>query len=202
MNTKKNTVKYTVKILSDWHTNSGLSAGAAANDLISKDKEKLPFIPGKTIKGLFRDALKEIMEVQPERCSQADIDRLLGEEKEDIENNEKDSKDGKEDFGTESFFSNAVLNANEYKEITSNKLQSYLYRNITSTAMDEKGVVKGKSLRTMEVCIPLTLEGKITGVFEDDIKLLNMAMKWIRRLGSKRNRGFGRCVFEEKNKRL
>ncbi len=188
------TIYYTIRLLSDWHVSSGLSGGVNADIITLKDNNRLPYIPGKTIKGLLREALEEINEVQKEKCAKTDIERLFGEKKESGDATKKN------DFGTNSFFSNAELPQIEKKELTDNKLQACLYRNISSTTIDEQGVAKSKSLRAMEVCIPIRLEGEISGVSDEDIDLLKMAMRWIRRLGMKRNRGFGKCIFELKNK--
>ena len=92
------------------------------------------------------------------------------------------------------FFSNAEINSMEQKDIISNNLSNQLYKNIASTQIDEKGIAKKSSLRTMEVCIPVNLEGEISGE-EIDIALFEMALKWTRQLGVNRNRGLGRCKF-------
>lgn len=185
-------INYTIELLSDWHVSSGLSGGADADSIVLKDDNGLPFIPGKTIKGLLREALEDINELQEDKCSKEIINKLFGKKKED----ENVSKE--DDFGTKSFFSNAILPKNQQNEIIANNLDSYLYRNLSSTTINEKGLAKEKSLRAMEVCMPLSLEATITGVSEREEKMLKMAMKWTRRLGMKRNRGFGKCIFNLK----
>jgi len=57
----KVTIKYEIKFHTDWHCGSGLAAGAGVDALTVKDKNGLPFIPGKTIKGLVREAVEEIL---------------------------------------------------------------------------------------------------------------------------------------------
>ncbi len=42
-----------IEFFSPWHCGSGPSAGADADSLVIKDINGLPFIPGKTIKGLI-----------------------------------------------------------------------------------------------------------------------------------------------------
>lgn len=185
-------INYTIELLSDWHVSSGLSGGADADIIILKDDNNLPYIPGKTIKGLLREALEEINELQEDKCSEEIINKLFGEKKED------DTTPKEDDFGTKSFFSNAILAENQQNEIISNNLDSYLYRNLSSTTINEKGLAMEKSLRAMEVCMPLSLEATITGVSEKEDEMLKMAMKWTRRLGMKRNRGFGKCIFNLK----
>jgi CRISPR/Cas system CMR subunit Cmr4 (Cas7 group RAMP superfamily) len=50
------TIEYQIEFFSEWHCGSGLAAGADVDALVVKDKDKLPFVPGKTIKGLIREA--------------------------------------------------------------------------------------------------------------------------------------------------
>ena len=51
---------YQIQFHTDWHCGSGLAAGADLDALVVKDKEDLPFIPGKTIKGLVREAVEDM----------------------------------------------------------------------------------------------------------------------------------------------
>lgn len=58
---KEYTVTYHLKFYSEWHCGSGLGAGADVDALVVKDKNKLPYVPGKTIKGLIREAVENIL---------------------------------------------------------------------------------------------------------------------------------------------
>ncbi len=191
---------YKIIFLSDWHCGSGLSGGAEADATVIKDDRNLPYIAGKTIKGLLKEALEEIYEVKlnikekekvciDERIC---IDELLGYEIRD----KKTLKVIETKSGI-AFFSNATLSEAEQKDITP-ALSDFLYRNIASTQIKANGTAKENSLRVMEVCIPITLEGKITGIASQEQKdLLTKALKWVRHLGVNRNRGLGRCKFVE-----
>jgi CRISPR/Cas system CSM-associated protein Csm3 (group 7 of RAMP superfamily) len=165
METKK--IEYTITFLSDWHAGSGLSSGAEADAVVIKDAKNLPYLPGKTIKGLVKDALLDL-------------------------GNNSDVIDSK------LFFSNAIVEKHTEKEITE-EMSHHLYRNLASTTIDENGIAKSGSLRTMEVCIPIELEGYIDGVEGDDVKYFEKAFKYIRNLGVNRNRGLGRCQFKIKS---
>jgi CRISPR/Cas system CSM-associated protein Csm3 (group 7 of RAMP superfamily) len=180
------TINYTITFLSDWHTGSGLSSGANADAIVIKDKNNLPYIPGKTIKGLLKDALLDIYDVQPSKLNKSLFDTLFG------------SFEGKVSNASSLFFSNVEL---VEKDEISTELSDFLYRNVASTTINENGVAKDGSLRTMEVTIPITLEGYIgkeTELSAEEIDLLELAMKWTRSLGSNRNRGLGRCLIELK----
>lgn len=176
--------KYKIEILSEWHIGSGLGAGAETDAEILKDEHGLPYIPGKTIKGLLKDACHDIADVRSDIISHDDIVRIFGNY--DNESNQS--------IAGHSYFENATLDPIETAEIVGNGLQNFLFKNIASTSIDKNGIADDKSLRTMEVCMPLTVNGSID-VGEADKERLQLAAKWIRHLGINRNRGLGRCKF-------
>jgi CRISPR/Cas system CSM-associated protein Csm3 (group 7 of RAMP superfamily) len=191
METEK--INFTITFLSDWHAGSGLGSGADADAVVIKDRDNLPYVPGKTIKGLLKDALLDIKEVQPKRISKDFIDKHFGDVVKD-----ENGKVLKTIPGC-LFFSNAVLPVEERNEAMG-AVSQFLYRNIASTSIDNtSGVAKKSSLRTMEVCIPLSIEGYIAGIDKDVIPTLEMGLKMVRHLGANRNRGLGRCTIEIKN---
>jgi CRISPR/Cas system CSM-associated protein Csm3 (group 7 of RAMP superfamily) len=186
METKK--IEYTITFLSDWHAGSGLSSGAEADAVVIKDSNNLPYLPGKTIKGLVKDALKDIGNINEET-----INLLMGYEIKDSNNKTIST------FPGTLFFSNAALEKQTEEEITKD-MSHHLYRKIASTTIDENGIAKSGSLRTMEVCIPIELEGYVDGIQENEIKQLEKAFKYTRHIGVNRNRGLGRCQFKIKSK--
>jgi CRISPR/Cas system CSM-associated protein Csm3 (group 7 of RAMP superfamily) len=178
--------KYTITFLSDWQAGSGLSSGADADSVVIKDKNNLPYMPGKTIKGLLKDAFMDLHEVQPNVFKKETIDNYFGSETE------------KESFKGNLFFSNAVLSNDEQNEISA-EMTDFLYKNIASTKIQNNRVAAKSSLRTMEVCIPVVLHGEIKGINNEDVEIFAKALKYLRHLCSNRNRGLGRCTIELKN---
>jgi len=177
-------ITYKIKFFSDWHCGSGLGAGAETDAEVIKDSTGLSYVPGKTIKGLLKDACQEISDVQNEKISQEIITSIFGfgeENNSSIKGN--------------AFFSNAKLPKVETGEIISNNLQQHLFRNIASTAIGENGIAQKNSLRVMEVSIPITLEGSIEVENDEQKEAILLALKWVRHLGTNRNRGLGRCQF-------
>jgi len=179
--------KYTLHFLSDWSCGSGLDAGVESDVIPIKDVRGLPFVPGKTIKGVLREATEEINEVRGNQYTSR-IETLFGKG--------ADARDeGAQQGGA--FFSDVVLPQTVAEEIYSNKLQGQLFRRISFTAIQPDGIAKPHTLRTFEFCMPLTLEGHIllycdSAEVED---LLRQAFKWVRYIGIGKNRGFGRCVI-------
>lgn len=180
-------LNYQIKMLSDWHIGSGLDAGVNADMLVLKNEHQLPFIPGKTIKGLLRDALTDMKDVG--QLDETWMNKVLG--KPSSNNQHDNTKQGT------AFFSDATLIAQEEKEIKLNALQDYLYRHLASTAIDKRGIAKQGSLRVMEVCIPVELNGYIDDISSADIDYFVKAFKWLRHLGVGRNRGLGRCQISK-----
>ncbi len=184
------TINYTITFYSPWHCGSGLSAGADVDALVVKDRNKMPFVPGKTLKGLIREAFENyicMVDVSEEVFELAE--KTFGKRSDNTNNNETT-------MGS-AHFSNAVLCAKEYKAITQGNMQKYLYNKLTTTAIDENGVAKDHSLRSEEVVVPCTLHATITGVPEAIHEILIKSLGLIKRLGQKRNRGLGRCDIKE-----
>lgn len=199
-------IPYKVEFFTDWHCGSGLAAGADVDALVVKDRDGLPFIPGKTVKGLLREALEDIVRFRYSanedmyRKYMSWIRKYFGYF------DGKPSSDGSRSEMTKgtAFFANAELPEPVGKAIVSDNLQSYLYRTLASTAIDEHGIAKDHSLRRIEVTVPCTLEGYILSNHEDKdmvdlvkdgLKFIKDGLKYIRRLGQNRNRGLGRCLF-------
>lgn len=166
------TLRYKLKFYDYWHIGSGLSAGARLDSTVIKD-DGLPYVAGKIIKGLAREMAE-----------------LLGED--DFV---------KECFGVEGagmgkcYFSNAVIEQETAKQIISNRLQDNLYDIIASTKIGENGIAEDKSLREIEVVVPLTLCGEIRDVPDERAEKMTKSIKMIKRMGLNRNRGLGRCEF-------
>ena len=61
--------------------------------------------------------------------------------------------------------------------------------------VDKNGIAVDKSLRDIEVVLPISLKGTIENVDEKFAKELERSLKMIKRMGLNRNRGLGRCEF-------
>lgn len=172
---------YIIEFFSDWHCGSGLSAGADVDLLTVKDAAGMPFVPGKTIKGLVSEAVDNYCQ-------------FTGKEYETRKT---------ELFGSEGevkgrlFFSNAVIEPEQYERIFNSGTQEFLFRSVASTAIDNNGIAVDHSLRKIQVTVPVFLEGDVYGLDEADSEVIENAMKLIKRLGVNRNRGLGRCRFKD-----
>ena len=196
------TIKYTITFFSEWHTGSGLTSGSDLDALVIKDKKKLPFIPGRTLKGLLREAAEELVKLK--HCDEKFMKTVFGEPTSQPE--AKTEVNDSEQLGVtqrgECFFSNAKLSDELYKASVENNLASFYYRAMSSTAINgESGVAKKHSLRKMQTTIPCVLEAEIINADEIYKDQIAACFKWVKRLGQNRNRGLGRCQFEMTNEK-
>ncbi|WP_125716173.1 RAMP superfamily CRISPR-associated protein [Pseudoalteromonas rubra] len=187
---------------SDWHIGSGEQGGSYADALAIKCPQGLPYIPGKSVKGLLREAFRVAaihhwFDTQDNKeLGEHLLHCLFGHE------------------GTQAEFSqgalqltNATLSAQEQCAIRQQpEFRQHLFRVINSTAIGQYGVAKNGSLRAMEVAVPMTLGAQIAlnrqhGNYQRLLALLdNEQAIWtslektlvlIQNLGAKRQRGFG-----------
>jgi CRISPR/Cas system CSM-associated protein Csm3 (group 7 of RAMP superfamily) len=184
---------YQIEFFNYWHASSGLTGSTYADLLVNKTREGLPYIPGRTLKGLLREAAEILHVFQPELIHTPFIIDVFGEQpiKEDKEK-ELATKEAK------AFFTNAMLSQHLSKEIIKNSDQSHLFEVLASTSIDgQKGIAKNGTLRQLEVTVPLTLYAVIEQ-FPDEPgyqDMMQCCMKWVKRMGLNRTRGLGRCQF-------
>lgn len=174
-------IHYQLTFFSQWRCDAGASFGASADNSVVRDADGLPFFPGKTLKGLLREAVEDYNELEGGKYCD-DIATIFG------------------GVGIEGkcHFSDAKFEENEAKQIVSGHLQRYLFHSMTTTALDDNSLKKAHSLRTLEAVVPCTLCGTIYNVPEKSRELLTRCFKFIKYIGMHRNRGFGRCQLEEK----
>jgi len=177
-------ITYKIQFFAEWHCGSGLSSGADVDALVIRDENGLPFVPGKTLKGLLRDAAELLNTV-----GQAEIDQIQL-----VFGVNAQRTDGPPKAGVCSF-SNAELSGSLQEKLISDKTHAlnYLFRSHSSTAIDSKGQAEEHNLRRSETVIPLALYARIYDVPEEALPLLKKCMQYTKRLGVNRNRGLGRC---------
>ena len=184
-----------------WHAGSGEGRSADADALVLKDQNGLPWLPGRTLKGLLRDAVRTCEEAGAVRAGATDV--LFGRE---TRKGEPDgSVPGRLRVG------NAVLSEAVCAAIARSEEKAGLYDTFASTRIDAEGLAEDKTLRTIELAVPVTLWAEVallapdvpeSGAAEDGsealaeewFSVLEKACGVLRRLGSGRNRGLGRCT--------
>jgi len=184
-------LKYKITFHSFWHTGSGLSSASDVDALVIKDKDKLPYLPGKTIKGLLKGAALDLLEIRNGNPTQSKfINEVFGYF------DEKPKDKSQTHTKAEAFFTNAIISDKLRDKATKNGLSKYFFRKMAATAIDDDGIAREGSLRRIEVAIPCTLLGEIHLVKDGFENQITECMKMVRQLGVNRSRGLGRCTIE------
>lgn len=182
------TLSITIGIESYWHTSSGQGIKGDLDSMVVRDDNNLPYIPGRTIKGLLRDA-----------CYQAETFGQVQEGTTDILFGSRTTETGESSIPGTLLFSSANLPDEERDFFAHNPEHAeQLYDSLASTKIDEDGLADNKKLRIAEVTIPMTLHAKATllpGTPEHAKDTLAKSAPLIRALGTSRSRGFGRCTI-------
>jgi CRISPR/Cas system CSM-associated protein Csm3 (group 7 of RAMP superfamily) len=183
----------TIAVLSPWHAGSGRGDGPLTDALSVRDASGLPFLPGKTLKGLMRDALSTLAALG--HCSEASVHEIFGA-------SQDSGIDGMKRFGGREgqiVLSDATLCPIEQLAQLRVWASQHpaeveaLFNQISSTALTEGRSVKEGSLRNIEFIRPITLYATLEGIDEPQANLIKQALPLVRGFGLRRNRGFGAC---------
>jgi CRISPR/Cas system CSM-associated protein Csm3 (group 7 of RAMP superfamily) len=183
------TINYSIQFFTYWHCSSGLIGGPDASATVIKNEQRLPYIPGKTLKGLLRENAETYLQtIYGKTMADQFVRDVFGPK--DAFIYEKQS----------SFFGNAQLSPALVQSITPENAE-FLYERLASTEIDDHGQAKDKSLRQIEVAIPLTLHAQILDFPEEENyrEAINYCLQGVKRMGSYRTRGLGRCQFTLQN---
>jgi len=195
-----------LELQSYWQIGSGDGLGAIADSAALRDANGLPYIPGRQIKGILRQAFREAHIFQAYAdCAETELESLLFGT-----GNQTDDR-----FATLPgllHISNAVLAADEQAALLAQPgYISHLFQMVYSTAIDNYGVAKDGSLRGSEVAIPMRLSAhigwEVTSV-EPAYRarqqqlmsayplatLIAPLAGLVAGVGAKRNRGFGEVI--------
>lgn len=173
-------INYKITFYSYWHAGGKDGANKEVDNAVLKDKNNLPYIGGRTMKGLIKDGARFVNKYQPSLVSDDFIKTFFKEGDKKYEENET----------VENKFSSATLGFTIVKKKT-----HLLYHKKSNTAIEQDKQAKNSSLHTTEVTIPLTLMGRIEN-FTGDEKMLKLSIKAVKKLGEKRFKGLGRCKIE------
>jgi len=190
------TATLTIELFSWWHAGSGLGRGGDADALVIRDRDGLPYLPGKTLKGLLRDAVQ--LAEDHGRLPAGTTERMFGANDPttlDPRGQHADYDPTPREPG-QITVTNATLpdDLADWLRAGGEARKAALFDTISSTALNRAGVVEPHTLRTIEVCPPLTLTATVSG--PEDAGWLDTLKRYaplIRSLGSHRHRGLGRC---------
>lgn len=186
-------------ILDYWHAGAGHGAGRRLDAVVVKSPAGLPYLPGRTVKGLLRDAvwLAEGYGHLEAGCTQV----IFGSPpvRADVEETQGAAVDQRTRMGILHVGSATLSQAWErYAESAEGRaVAASFFDELASTALDDSGQVKDRSLRRIEVAIPLRLQAYwcVAGPAEQQKYVqaaLETAVPLLRRFGLSRHRGLGR----------
>ncbi|MEQ8817876.1 MAG: RAMP superfamily CRISPR-associated protein [Thalassobaculum sp.] len=198
-----------IDLESYWHVGTGRGSSGLIDSLCARDRDGLPYLPGRSLKGLLRDAVDRAEAWgwfadlgHPPTATGTDgalTRRLFGQIGFEREG---DSRSGTPIRVTERgclAFTSARLAALERAALTGQSaLKEHLFATLATTAVDPTtGTAKEQSLRTDEVAVPVTLEATVSAL-EDSVPpdwraILALAMPLVRAVGGSRSRGLGQC---------
>ena len=194
-----------VGISSYWLCGSGRGEGPGADEVPIVTPEGLPFLPGKTLRGLLRAAADLLVEAGA--YGEDKVRALFGSSP------LGDAQDGKDEHVSAMEFGRYTTCAGQLC-LTSATLgkttgEKFAWRRwaatsanedavrqafvqLGSTRIDALGVADDQTLRAVQVAVPMTLYAAVEAP-DAYTPLLGDAASLVRELGSGRNRGFGRA---------
>lgn len=184
-------------ILSWWHAGTGRGDGPSADAVVARTAEGLPFLPGRTVKGLVRDAAR--LGMYAGIASKKEIEDWFGSELIDGNPENRERRLEETRFATRPGslrFESATLGESWARWARAHpEERELLVSSFTSTSIDDDGVARDETLRVIEISVPLALRAEVTGLCERSAALLDEVVPlFLRGVGSHRNRGFGRVA--------
>lgn len=188
-----NVANITFDIHSFWHAGSGEGRGGDVDASPLRSRAGLPYIPGRTVKGLFRDAVQLLEDAGQVAVNTTAV--LFG----------SPAEPGSHQTANPSSsgclaFSDASLGQDyeAWASLPENKAPlSGLFHVLSSTRINKRGIAQDKTLRRIEVAVPMQLTATVSLLTPPPetcncVGILTNAARFIRSFGSLRHRGLGR----------
>lgn len=192
-----------IEIKNYWHPGTGRGQGSRLDATTHRNTQGIPCLPGRTIKGLVRDAVQRWEEFggyAPIPTGSPSITaQLFGPQSDDSNATWP---------GLLRFTDGELPKADVQYLAKNNSLLAGLYRHHFATAIDHAtGTSIDTSLRGIELVIPLTLwatidlvpDAKYRDLQTTWAELVKQALPLIQAVGAHRSRGLGRAVVTLEN---
>lgn len=183
-------MKLVFEILSFWQVGTGEGLLGGADSRAARDCDGLPYIPGRQVKGLCRDAVLRTETFGKITAGMSDA--LFGSRAAAGGPLLSDPSAGCLRFGS------ARLPKSDRNALRGQSaLIAELFQIRRSTAISDQGTALAGTLRSDEIVIPLTLEAPVSpleGAPESWRDELETALPLLNGIGSGRSRGLGRVI--------
>jgi hypothetical protein len=190
-----------------WHAGSGRGRSAVLDAEVIRDACGLPYLPGKTVKGLLRKAVR-LAEMVGEVPAGTTVE-MFGSEVPGLGTGEDTSADAQDQalergrFATTPgslWFGSAELPEDWQRWAAAQGREAAaqlapLFRVVASTAIDKDGMAREHTLRVVEVAVPMQLRAVVAG--PDDTawqRHIQAALPYLRAVGGRNSRGYGRTT--------
>jgi hypothetical protein len=179
------TVTLRLTMFSPWHMGSGIGEGAYLDAVPVKTPAGLPYIPGRSLKGLLREAVQSAEEFG--RLEAGTTLTLFGSRDDTLSRYETTP-------GLLRFGSATLVEVDEAWARENGEKVVGLYLPLASTRIDADGIAHDHTLHKIEAALPVLLSAEVSSDAEsaDWVKSLRLALPLVRRIGSHRHRGLGR----------
>jgi CRISPR-associated protein Csx10 len=185
-------IEYRLKFLSDWHIGSGSGIPGVVDNGILKDNRNIPIVTGKTVKGIARDALEDILAIIATPTATDVVEYIFGGE---------GDKEANSTFFTPSLQKDTGYGGMQVDDAFDGFLDFFSHQDVGDirhhTSIDkETGTAEEHHLFSEETADQLfVFDGEIQ-VDDDHAKYILAALRFITKIGGKRRRGLGQCEFE------
>lgn len=192
-----NAYRLTIDLRGYWHPGGGRGGGAVLDAVTHRDSSGLPVLPGRHIKGLLREALECAEDLGWDGyAGLAGV--LFGDRTETVSGGIPAPGSLRVSDGTLPEATRNWLSDSKRQR----RLVPHLYRSLFATAIDtETGTAMDKTLRGIEVIVPLLLHARIEPMpgrpapTEDWFQRVRDCLPLIDAVGAHRRRGLGRAVL-------
>lgn len=181
-----------IEFQSDWHIGSGVGIPGSVDRQVLRDSRGIPYIPGKTLTGIIRDAAEFIAQVRGGGFGNLPS-KLFGNQPE-THGGAENEKAEKAKIG----ISSAELPKSVRDCIVANDLTSALFYVQPGIKIDtDTGCTEKDHLFSIEKvrreCVLFAEVTFFQELSDNEAKLLDDAIKAVRHIGGKRRRGAGLC---------
>lgn len=199
-------IEVCIDVVAFWHPGTGRGEGPGSDARANRDAVGLPFLPGRTVKGVLREGAQtaaDLGQLNPE-----DVVAVFGT------NFRRDASDGPADSeraARHQTHQGIIVVGSACLGATSAEVRGWqalaetktgggpdlrpLYRRVASTKIAEDGQAANQTLRTIEVVVPVELCAKVEAKNVPLVlKVLQAAAPYVTAVGAHRTRGLGRCV--------
>lgn len=188
-----------IEFHSEWRSGTGRGKGLYVDAEARRDHFGLPMVPGKQLKGLIRHALET--GAAWGHWSTEIVTSLCGQGVDDEHISRFETSSGKLSVSSARMTSDwteyfeSTLQGDEADRVEALKIIGQLFRIKRQTKITDRGLAQSKSLRSVEVCVPMTLVAELSGELSaEEEEALSKSLKLIKSLGGMTTRGLGRVT--------